>query len=102
MPAIVLLKYGKKSTPSTIKYIVKIYLWIKYFGMNIIINNPIKDGPRNTNCLKNELLKISELWWTEILNKEINPMDVRTILAIMIVKGLLEKRFPLTANIKEF
>ena len=77
-------------------------MWIKYFGMNIIINNPIKDGPRNTNCLKNELLKISELWWTEILNKEINPMDVRTILAIMIVKGLLEKRFPLTANIKEF
>ena len=66
-------------------------MWIKYFGMNIIINNPIKDGPRNTNGLKNELLKISELWWTEILNKEINPMDVRTILAIMIVKGLLEK-----------
>ena len=91
MPAIVLPKYGKKSTPSTIKYIGKIYLWIKYFGMNIIINNPIKDGPRNTNCLKNELLKISELWWTEILNKEINPMDVRTILARMIEKGLLEK-----------
>lgn len=29
-------------------------------------------------------------------------MDVRTILAKMIAKGLLENRFPLIENIKEF
>ena len=51
--------------------------------------------------MKKNNKNINPIWGSKF-NKEINPMNVRTILAIMIVKGLLEKRFPLTANIKEF